>query len=272
MADEYVSDSGPFVIVPEWVLALPISHGAFRLYALIARYADYNTGEAFPSRATLGERLSVSSDTIDRWLRELTNSGAVEVTRRKNGNVNKTNLYRIIRAMPEGSRKDTATLDRNGAATRGRKDAAQTKTNKRYSDTDVRQVFESWIGSLGKDPDKYRLDNKRRSLITRALDQYSLDDVLAAVVGWKQSAFHRGNNERGKIYNDLSLILRDAEHIERFRDMQRDAPTTAPQREIRNYDLVRPETCGKCEDGWIMHTDDKGRSYAQPCACQKETA
>lgn len=275
MTDEYVSDTGPFVIVPEWVLSLTISHGAFRLYALIARYADYSTGEAFPSRATLAERLSVSDDTIDRWLRELTKAGAVEVTRRKNGNVNKTNLYRIIRVMPEGSRTDTATLDRNGTATRGRKDAAQTKTNKQDSDIDilydVRQVFEKWIESLGKDPTKYRLDNKRRRLIAGALEQYSLSDVLDAVVGWKQSAFHRGNNDRGKTYNDLSLILRDAEHIERFRDMQRDASTAAPKREIRNYDLVRPEPCGKCDDGWIRHTDDKGRSYAKACPCQKET-
>lgn len=271
MSDEYTSDTGPFVIVPEWVMSLPIAHGAFRLYALIARYADYSTGEAFPSRSTLGERLGVSTDTVDRWLRELTKAGAVEITHRKNGKVNRTNLYRVVRVQPGGGRKDTATRGRKDTATGGRKDAAQTKTIDRDSPTEIRQVFEAWLEAVGKDPDKSKLDDKRRRLIRRALDAYPVDDVLDAVRGWKQSAFHRGHNERGKVYNDLGLLLRDAEHIERFRDMQRDAKAPAPNREVRAYDMVRPEPCGKCDDGWIMHTDDKGRSYAELCACQKET-
>jgi hypothetical protein len=39
--------------------------------------------------------------------------------------------------------------------------------------------------------------------------------------------FNRGENDRRTVYNDLGLLLRDAEHIEKFRDAdQHPAPGT----------------------------------------------
>jgi hypothetical protein len=38
--------------------------------------------------------------------------------------------------------------------------------------------------------------------------------------------FNRGENDRGRAYNDLGLILRDAAHIEYFRDLCRNGPPT----------------------------------------------
>jgi hypothetical protein len=50
---------------------------------------------------------------------------------------------------------------------------------------------------------------------------YPLADLLDAVCGWKRSPHHRGENDRGKPYNDLELLLRDSKHIEEFRDLER---------------------------------------------------
>ena len=80
---------------------------------------------------------------------------------------------------------------------------------------DIDSVFAAWLDSTGR---RGTLDDKRRRLIRNALTTHSLDDVLAAVTGWKHSAYHRGENTTGTIYNDLSLLLRDTAHIERFRD------------------------------------------------------
>lgn len=92
----------------------------------------------------------------------------------------------------------------------------------------VRRVFDAWIASTGR-TGQTQLSPKRRRLITAALKGYPLDDVLDAVKGWRQSAHHRGENQQRTVYNDLELLLRDAEHIERFRDLQRGArqPTAA---------------------------------------------
>lgn len=92
----------------------------------------------------------------------------------------------------------------------------------------VQRVFDAWIASTGR-TGQTQLSPKRRRLITAALKGYPLDDVLDAVKGWRQSAHHRGENQQRTVYNDLELLLRDAEHIERFRDLQRGArqPTAA---------------------------------------------
>lgn len=119
------SDTGPFSIVPEWILDAPISDRAVRLYAVLARYAD-DTGLAHPSRATLARRIGCSPDTIDRTMPELVALGAVEKENRQRGDTREadTNLYRIVRVMPEEVAARVRPRGRVGAATGGRVGAA----------------------------------------------------------------------------------------------------------------------------------------------------
>lgn len=86
--------------------------------------------------------------------------------------------------------------------------------------TPVAVVFDAWRQAAGRG-DRTVLDPKRRRLISSALATYPLDDVLDAVRGWRKSPHHAGQNDSGTVYNDLGLLLRDAEHIEKFRDMER---------------------------------------------------
>jgi predicted transcriptional regulator len=75
---EKLSADNRFAIIPEWVIQLNISHTAFRLYAVLARYADNITHEAFPARATLAKRLDCSEKTIDRAIEDLIEHGAIK--------------------------------------------------------------------------------------------------------------------------------------------------------------------------------------------------
>lgn len=84
----------------------------------------------------------------------------------------------------------------------------------------ARLVFDAWLESTGKTT-RTVLDAKRRGIIQRALKHYPVADLIDAVRGWKHSAHHRGENAQGTVYNDLGLLLRDAEHIEKFRDLER---------------------------------------------------
>jgi DNA-binding transcriptional MocR family regulator len=67
-----------FAILPEWLLDAEVSDRAIRLYAILARYAN-TEGTAYPSRTTLAERMRCSVDTVDRAMKELVTTGAVEV-------------------------------------------------------------------------------------------------------------------------------------------------------------------------------------------------
>ena len=96
--------------------------------------------------------------------------------------------------------------------------------------TDVERVFAAWIEATGRHPSRTKLDSKRKSLIRKALKSHPVEDVLDAVVGWRHDPFYCGDNDRGKTFNALGLLLRDAEHIERFRDLARkEATEMAPK-------------------------------------------
>lgn len=98
----------------------------------------------------------------------------------------------------------------------------------REDPSSVDLVFAAWLDSTKKTA-RTVLDAKRRSLISAALKTHPLDDVVDAVRGWEHSPYHRGENPDRRRYNDLGLLLRDAEHIERFRDLARGPHITRSQ-------------------------------------------
>lgn len=60
------------------------------------------------------------------------------------------------------------------------------------------------------------LSQKRERAIRKALKWYTVEVCCTAIDGVLLSPFHLGRNSRNKRYTDISLILRDPEHIERF--------------------------------------------------------
>jgi hypothetical protein len=88
--------------------------------------------------------------------------------------------------------------------------------------SDESLIFKTWIDATGR-TGKTRFSAKRRRLARNALKDYPLSDCLDAVQGWRNSPHHRGENSQGVVYNDFELLLRDAEHIEKFRDLNRSA-------------------------------------------------
>lgn len=79
----------------------------------------------------------------------------------------------------------------------------------------IQQVFTHWQIIMSKS--RARLDEKRRKCIkARFADGYEVQDLLDAINGCYLSPFHMGDNPDNTIYNELSLICRDAEHIDRF--------------------------------------------------------
>ena len=93
-----------FSIVPEWVLDAEISDRALRVYTLLARYADSETLQAFPSRETLAKRARCHWRSIDRAIDELVQIGAITKTHRKSGESYQSNLYTLKRVPPHLSR------------------------------------------------------------------------------------------------------------------------------------------------------------------------
>jgi len=86
-----------FSIIPEWVLYSDISDRALRVYAILARYADNETLQAFPSRSTLAEKAKCGVKSVDRAVDELVKIGAVEKKHRVKDGVYQSSLFTVIR-------------------------------------------------------------------------------------------------------------------------------------------------------------------------------
>ena len=76
-----------FSIIPEWITYADISDKAIRLYSVLARYADNQTHQAFPSRETLAGRMNCSTSSVDRATEELIKIGAVTKHQRHNSSL-----------------------------------------------------------------------------------------------------------------------------------------------------------------------------------------
>ena len=98
-----------FSIIPEWVMYADISDRAIRIYGILARFADNETLQAFPSRELLAKRSRCSAKSVDRAIDELIGVGAVMKHHRKSGNGYISNVYTLRRVGTQVSPgRDTA--------------------------------------------------------------------------------------------------------------------------------------------------------------------
>jgi hypothetical protein len=100
--------------------------------------------------------------------------------------------------------------------------------------SDVRTIFEHWKKTTGHP--RAVLDGKREGYVRRALKRYPLESLLTAIDGWKASPYHQGINETGTVYDALTLILRDAEHIERFIGYASNPPKSKAEQQAEDDD------------------------------------
>ena len=96
-----LSSENKFAIMPEWVIELDISHTAFRLYAVLARYADNVTHQAFPSLDTLANRLGCGEKTVRRAIEDLVEHGAIK--KHSRGRY-QSSLYTVMTTPPKGTK------------------------------------------------------------------------------------------------------------------------------------------------------------------------
>lgn len=81
----------------------------------------------------------------------------------------------------------------------------------------ILQVYNYWLSVMrpgrGRVP---ALDDKRRLKVASAIHDYGVEDCMRAIDGCKKSDFHMGRNKARRRYDDIELIFRDQDHIERF--------------------------------------------------------
>jgi hypothetical protein len=78
----------------------------------------------------------------------------------------------------------------------------------------VQEIFAYWQKVM--DSPRSVLDKDRRNIIERALKSYTVEQIFTAIRGCSKSPYNMGENYQKTKYNGLGLILRNAEKIDRF--------------------------------------------------------
>jgi hypothetical protein len=79
----------------------------------------------------------------------------------------------------------------------------------------VLSVFDHWRAVMGHPASKLT-PKRRRLVIQRLRDGYTVDQLRSAIDGCRLDPHNMGHNDRNTVYDDLELICRDGEHVERF--------------------------------------------------------
>lgn len=203
---------------------------------------DAHENTFWMANANLATKCSCDRVTVNKALREMVEDGYLEVLDDSMGR-SKTVKYRFI-FKEEGvvddhtstgesvaSDQESVAIDHTGSSesvASHLESVADDHTNSREPKSDHltqgelnipakrKLVWDAYLKSREAFGQKGTplLDQTRKSKIDKALERYSLEDVILAVTGWVHSPWHRGENDDGKIWNDVELLLRNTQKIE----------------------------------------------------------
>jgi hypothetical protein len=97
---------------------------------------------------------------------------------------------------------------------------------------DILLVFEHWRKVWNK-TNASKLDKRRKTLISNALKNYSVDYICESITGCYLIPHNRGETN-GKEYSDLGLILRDSDHIEKYHHAFENPPNNFEKKSHEN--------------------------------------
>lgn len=181
---EVSSQMGPFSIVPEWVLDRGLSPTALKLYIVMARFADWNTGMAFPSRETLADRMGCSTKTVDRAVIEVVAAECVDkISRGRYASA----LYRVYQVDPRKTHMSSEQTDMSSEGTdlssRSDKNDHLTRTTElepleQQPLNDIKVQFNEWWAVYPRRRGK----GEAAKAFAKALEKTTFEHLLAMTV------------------------------------------------------------------------------------------
>jgi hypothetical protein len=170
-----------FAIVDEWVLDLPVSDRAIRLYAVLVRYADHQTHKAFPSRRTLAERLRCSMKSVDRAVQELIDAGALSKEQRFN-----SSLVFTIHTVWSGLSRGVDTGDEGGWTPESRGvDTGDDLTITTKPEPKEQEPLNAQFDQFWSVYPRKEAKAKAREAFTKAVEKYDVSLIIAGAVSYR---------------------------------------------------------------------------------------
>lgn len=199
-------------------------HVKFLLHLAVADVVnDVHDNRFWMSQAALADKVGCARGTVNEWLREAVECGALEVVQH-NDQAGKPNVYRFVFSLEGGVSTDDRGCQpgvQGGVSTGDTKHKSElNRTQEDAVSAVAGRVLTAWVQATGRDPARVKMNSKRLGAVKARLNEgYTEDDLTAAVQGIALSAWHMGDNPDRKRFDDFLVAIRDGERVERFRDL-----------------------------------------------------
>jgi hypothetical protein len=248
-----------FSITPEWVLYADITSNAVRLYGVLQRYADKDSGECHPSRKTLAEKCRLSLSSLDRALIELVDIGAVTKQQRLSPNGDWTsNTYTVISHRRVSSQVNTPIVTDGETGIFTGDEQTRVNVNQSHEQTNAKSIADEWWEAYkqrtgGKPPTGKGAWHSLIAVITSALSSgWSEQEVRTAIMACTVASSAQLDRELTKTTPAQPVV----------RTMTRRLPV-----------IMGDPECTECEGkGVVMVFDsDADKWVSKKCGCYQET-
>lgn len=116
----------------------------------------------------------------------------------------------------------------------GAKTAEETDPTRRPKRaTAVRAVYEYWLQRTSRNPAAHKLTSERRTKIESRLRMFSVAEICEAIDFVAASDWHRGNNDHGQRYDDITTICMNDTKLETYRNRNRGQADESPGQDRR---------------------------------------
>lgn len=228
-------------------------------WRVLATADDFGNAKAEPRScwlATVGHRENITAKHVGAWLQEMAENGLIlfyqakgerflHITGFEEMQPSGRNGKRIQRhpppdessgfqVNPEKSRINVSPDTEEDNHT----DTEEDNENTSRSALAV-SVFDFWRVETNHEHAHFT-PKRRRKVLDRLRDGYTPERIQIAIRGCLASGFHQGQNDTGTKYDDLELICRDGEHLEKFIAIFENGgtsngkPKTASERNVSN--------------------------------------
>lgn len=133
----------------------------------------------------------------------------------------------------------------------------------------VEAIFSYWQERLDH-PNTKLTPERRRRVEARLRDKYTVEQIKQGIDGCASSPFNRGENDRGRPFDDLELICRNGSKLESFIALV--TPRNGNGHHINGTASSKNRFCGKCEGGWLPLLAEQTEARRCPCVAKKEIA
>lgn len=201
-----------FALIPDWILDGRASSRAVLVYAQLALFADYDSGECYARRKTIADRLHVSTSTVDRGLDELAALDAVTIVERYADDRSRLANAFVVHRIPPSSRMTTGSADLLSGSCADQRRGPSSDLTTQERDLDERDLLnESAVELRASAVDRARAkaDESGAALLVDLLVTYlQRDDVRHSITAawYDQMRLLVERDERD--FADVGIVLR----------------------------------------------------------------